>query len=76
MNKITSKYLQIYISNRIYNLRISKDISARELSIYLNKSPCYINKIENCKSFPSMRVLCEICSFFNISVKDFFNELE
>ena len=72
----TLQDLQSYISDRIYQLRISKNLSARELSLQLGQSPCYINKIENCKSFPSIKMLFEICSFFDISIKDFFYDLD
>ena len=76
MNTIqTTEDLQNYISNRIYQLRISQNISARELSLSLGMSSCYINKIENCKSLPSLRVLHEICIFFDISIGEFFIEL-
>ena len=71
----TLQDLQSYISDRIYKLRISKNLSARELSLSLGQSPCYINKIENCKSLPSLQSLFYICSYFNISIKEFFNEL-
>ena len=72
----TLQDLQSYISDHIYQLRISKGLSARELSLQLDQSPCYVNKIENCKSFPSMKALFEICSFFDILIKDFFYEVK
>lgn len=64
--------LYIYISNRIYQLRTSQNISARELSLSLGKCSCYINKIENYKVFPSVQMLFEICLYFEISLQEFF----
>lgn len=63
-----------FIGNRIYQLRINKDLSARELSILLGMSPGYINKIENRKTIPSLQSLFLICMFFDITPKEFFNE--
>ena len=68
-----SVYLK-FISNRIYQLRIEKDLSARELSLLLGMSPGYINKIENRKTMPSLQALFLICMFFDITPKEFFNE--
>lgn len=68
-----SVYLK-FISNRIYQLRIEKDLSARELSLLLGMSPGYINKIENKKTMPSLQALFLICMFFDITPKEFFNE--
>lgn len=63
-----------FIGNRIYQLRINKDLSARELSLLLGMSPGYINKIENRKTMPSLQSLFLICMFFDITPKEFFNE--
>lgn len=68
-----SVYLK-FISNRIYQLRIEKDLSARELSLLLGMSSGYINKIENRKTMPSLQALFLICMFFDITPKEFFNE--
>ena len=68
-----SVYLK-FISNRIYQLRIEKGLSARELSLLLGMSSGYINKIENRKTMPSLQALFLICMFFDITPKEFFNE--
>ena len=73
MNEETTlENLQNYISNRIYQLRISKHMSARKLSLSLGMSSGYINKIENFKTIPSIPTLFEICLFFNMSLQEFF----
>lgn len=68
-----SVYLK-FISNRIYQLRIEKGLSARELSLLLGMSSGYINKIENRKTMPSLQALFLICMFFDITPKEFFNK--
>lgn len=68
-----SVYLK-FISNRIYQLRIEKGLSARELSLLLGMSSGYINKIENRKTMPSLQALFLICMFFDITPKEFFDK--
>lgn len=65
---------KMFVSNRIYELRIEQELSARELSILLGMSPGYINKIENGKALPSLSSIFNICDYFEISLKEFFNE--
>ena len=55
-------------------LRTAKGISARDMSLSLGLSESYINKIENKKAFPSMKVFFYICEYFSISPEDFFDQ--
>ena len=66
---------KMFVSNRIYELRIEQDLSARELSLSLGMSPGYINKIENGKAMPSLDALFNICMFFDITLKEFFENI-
>ena len=50
-----------FISNKITQLRLKKNLSARELSLKLNLSPGYINQIENGKKSISIHNLIKIC---------------
>ena len=59
---------------RLAKLRTAKDISARKMSYLLGQSENYINKVENGKIHPSMRAFFDICSYLEISPKDFFDE--
>ncbi len=59
--------------NRLAMLRIDRGISAREMSFALGLSESYINKIENEKTLPSMKIFFEICDFLNITPREFFN---
>ena len=63
-----------FFRKRIAQLRISKGVSARDMSLSLGQSESYINKIENGKAFPSMQVFFYICEYFNITPKEFFDD--
>lgn len=58
---------------RLVELRIAKNVSARDMSLSLGQSPNYMNNIENRRSFPSMQVFFYICDYFDISPMDFFD---
>lgn len=63
-----------YIQERIAQLRMIKGVSARDMSLTLGQSESYINMIENKKSLPSMTAFLDICDYFKITPKDFFDE--
>ena len=63
-----------YIANRISDLRIKKNVSARDMSLSIGQSQSYINNIENKKALPSMQMFLYICEYLEISPKDFFDE--
>ncbi len=58
---------------RIIELRMAKNVSARDMSLSLGQSPNYMNNIENKRSFPSMQVFFYICDYFDISPMEFFD---
>lgn len=58
---------------RLVELRIAKNVSARDMSLSLGQSPNYMNNIENRRSFPSMQVFFYICDYFDISPMEFFD---
>lgn len=58
---------------RLAELRINKQVSARDMSLSLGQSPGYINNIENGINYPSMTVFFYICDYFGITPKDFFD---
>lgn len=58
---------------RLTELRIGKDVSARDMSLSLGQSENYINAIENKRAFPSMQVFFYICDYFGITPKEFFD---
>lgn len=61
-----------FIRNRITELRLSKNISERELSFALNKAGNYINNITSGKALPLMENFIDICDFFEITPFEFF----
>lgn len=65
--------IEEFFRERLTQLRISKGVSARDMSLTLGQSESYINKIENGKAFPSMQVFFYICEYFGISPLEFFD---
>ena len=65
--------LENFIGVRVAQLRTSKRVSAREMSLAIGQGEAYINNIENKKALPSMSGFFYICEYFNISPKDFFD---
>lgn len=63
-----------FIYTRITRLREDKGISARDLSLSLGLNHSYINRIENRQALPSYECLNDICSYFGITLSQFFDE--
>jgi len=61
------------IGERLAELRVINNVSAREMSLSIGQSANYINKIENGKILPSMTAFFDICDYLNIHPKDFFD---
>ena len=58
---------------RLSELRLAKNVSARDMSLSIGQSENYINGIENKHGFPSMQVFFYICDYFGITPKEFFD---
>lgn len=58
---------------RLVELRISKGVSARDMSLSIGQSAGYINNIENGVNYPSMTAFFYICDYLNITPKEFFD---
>ncbi len=65
--------MEEFFQLRLAQLRRSKKVSARNMSLALGQCESYINKIENGKAFPSMRLFFSICEYFGISPRQFFD---
>jgi len=63
-----------HYGEKIKQLRKSKNMSANQLSIYLEISRSNLSKIENSHSYPSLQLLEKICNYFEISLSGFFAE--
>ncbi|HAV91551.1 MAG TPA: XRE family transcriptional regulator [Eubacterium sp.] len=58
---------------RITQIRLSKGISARELSFRIHKNAGYISSMENGKVIPSIQTIYEICVELDISLSSLFD---
>ena len=63
-----------FVRKRIEYLRKTDGASKRNMSSALEQSDSYISNITTGKSIPSLPALFEICDYFNISLKNFFDE--
>lgn len=63
-----------FTQNRIAQLRLQKEVSARDMSLSLGQNNSYINQIENKKALPSLQGLFYICEYFGITPQEFFDE--
>lgn len=63
-----------FTQNRIAQLRLQKNVSARDMSLSLGQNGSYINQIENHKALPSLTGLFYICEYFEITPQQFFDE--
>ena len=63
-----------FFSNRLYDLRMQQNVSARKMSNLIGMGDAYINTIENNKSMPKMEQFYFICDYLKISPSDFFDE--
>lgn len=72
--------IQDMIIKRITALRLQKGenegtyISEKELSRAIGKSSSYFSAINQNKSVPPVKVIIDICKYFEISLHDFFQE--
>ncbi|KFL44570.1 hypothetical protein CH76_01825 [Lysinibacillus sp. BF-4] len=64
------------IGNRISLLREANNLSANKLSKELQVDPSTINKIEKGTAKPSLELLFKICSYFDMSLSEFFDTSE
>ena len=59
--------------DRLAELRLQKDVSAREMSQSIGQSENYICNIENHHNLPSMSVFFYICDYLKITPQEFFD---
>lgn len=60
------------LRKRLIQLRLRKNVSCREMSLALGQSEGYINKIETSDTLPSMGIFFNICSYLNVTPREFF----
>lgn len=62
-----------FVQDRITELRLAKDISEYKLSQDIGRSKGYIQSISSGKTLPSITALYEICDYFEITPREFFD---
>lgn len=60
------------IQDRIAQLRMEKDVSARKMSLDLHLSESYIAQVERGIMLPSMDVFLDICGYLGVTPLQFF----
>ena len=59
--------------DRLVELRLKKNVSARDMSISMGQNPGYINNIESGKALPSLTGFFYICEYLDITPQEFFD---
>ena len=62
-----------FIRERITALRLQNELSEYQLSLDLGHSRGYINNISSGKTLPSMSEFLNVCEYFHITPKEFFD---
>ena len=60
-------------AKRLSELRMLKNVSAREMSLAIGQNQGYIHNIENGNNLPSMMAFFYICDYLEITPMDFFD---
>lgn len=63
-----------FLPQRLTQLRMQKNVSARDMSLSLGQANNYINSIENRKALPSMQSFFYICEYLGVTPQEFFDE--
>ena len=74
MQKEKQRYDFKALGQAIKSARLAKGLTREQLGEKFNLAPRYIVSIENSGQHPSLQVLYELVTFFNISVDQFFFE--
>jgi transcriptional regulator with XRE-family HTH domain len=62
-----------FLRDRIRELRNTQGVTDRAISVAIGRSDGYIHNILSGRSFPSFADFINICNFFKIEPKDFFD---
>lgn len=63
-----------FVQERITELRLARDVSEYRLSKDLGFSKGYIQSISSGKTYSSITALYEICDYFKITPREFFDD--
>ena len=64
------------LEDNIIRLMVKKNLTARALSIRIEKNEWYITRMLNEKIDPSLQVICKIAEVLRVSVADLFAKKE
>ena len=62
------------LENNIIRLMIEKNLTARALSIRIEKNEWYITRMLNGKIDPSLQIICRIAEVLRVSEADLFTK--
>ena len=62
-----------FVSKRITELRIRKNVSEYQMSLDIGQNRTYIQNVSSRRSMPSLHALFKICSYFCITPVEFFD---
>ena len=71
--EVMSMFTEKEFQERLAELRLQKDVSAREMSQSIGQSENYICNIENHHNLPSMSVFFYICDYLKVTPQEFFD---
>lgn len=63
-----------FISKRITELRLKKNVSEYQMSLELGHSRSYVQSISSGRVMPSMKEFLAICEYLDITPMQFFDE--
>lgn len=64
------------LAKGLFGLRKSKNLTLEDLAFYLNKDIAYLSRIENMKTSPRLETISDILSFYDITIKEFYDKLD
>lgn len=62
-----------FVSKRITELRIRKNVSEYQMSLDIGQNRTYIQNVSSRRSMPSLHALFKICNYFCITPVEFFD---
>ncbi|MDD4474958.1 MAG: helix-turn-helix transcriptional regulator [Eubacteriales bacterium] len=65
---------EMFIRNRITELRLKKGVSEYKMSIDLGHSKSYVQSISSGRSLPSLSEFLYICEYLGVTPKGFFDK--
>ena len=63
-----------YVTKRITQLRLKKNIAEHRMSLDLGHSRSYMQGISSGRALPSMSEFFAICDYLDVTPRDFFDE--